>query len=140
MIEKLMPSYQDVNFLKIYFKYSTILAKYFKNYFIVVQVQLSAFIPHHSPSTPAIPTFLPCFHNPLVLSMCPLQLFLKTLPPFYPLSPPISPLVTVSLFLISISLVIFCLLICFVDQVPVKGQMLCILKIVTFTLLQRLPQ
>ena len=41
-------------------------------YFIVVQVQLSAFTPYQSPPTPAIPTSLPWFHHPLLLSICPL--------------------------------------------------------------------
>ena len=41
--------------------------------------------------------------------------------PFSPRDPPPSPLVTVHLFLISMSLVIFCLLACFVDQVPLRG-------------------
>ena len=63
------------------------------SFFIVVQVQLS---PFPSP-TPDLPT---------LLSMWPLQLFLKTLPPTPPLSPPTSPLVTVSLFLISMCLFI----------------------------------
>ena len=35
-----------------------------------------------------------------------------------------SPLVTVSLFFISMSLVIFCLLICFVDYVPLIGEII----------------
>ena len=39
-------------------------------------------------------------------------------------SPPTSPLVTVRLFLISMSVVIFCLLACFVDQVPLIGEII----------------
>ena len=35
--------------------------------------------PATPPTTPAIPTSLPCFHPTLVLSMCPLYMFLKTL-------------------------------------------------------------
>ena len=69
----------------------------------------------HSPPTPAILTSLPWSCSPLALSMCPLYMFLTTLPPFPSLSSPTSPLVTVSLFLISMSLAIFCLLIYFVD-------------------------
>ena len=44
---------------------------FLKNYFIVIQVQLSAFTPHHSPhpNHPHLPPLLP---PPLVLSMCPL--------------------------------------------------------------------
>ena len=37
--------------------------------------------------TPAKPSSLPCFHPTLVLSMCLLWLFLKTLPPFPPINP-----------------------------------------------------
>ena len=69
-----------------------------KNYFIVVQLQLSAFPPHCSPPTPAIPTSLPWFHPSLVLSMCPLQLFLKSLHPHYPLPPSLWLLSDCSLF------------------------------------------
>ena len=65
--------------------------------------------------TPAIPIFHPSSYLPLILSMCPLYIFLKTHPLFPPISPPTSPLVTVSLFFISLTLVIFCLLVCFVD-------------------------
>ena len=55
----------------------------FLNYFIVVQLQLSAFSPHLStpphPNQTSLPPLLP--PSPLVLSMCPLQQFLKTLLP-----------------------------------------------------------
>ena len=43
---------------------------------------------------------------------------------FPPLSPPTSLLVTVHLFFISMSRVIFCLLVCFVDQVPLIGEII----------------
>ena len=42
-------------------------------------------------------------------------------PSFYCYPPHPSPLVTVSLFFISMSLVMFSLLVCFVDQVPLEG-------------------
>ena len=76
----------------------------FLYFFIVVQVQLTTFPPYHFP-TPQPPHLPPSILPPLVLSMCPLYMFLKPLPLFLPLSPPTSPLVTVSLFLISLSLV-----------------------------------
>ena len=59
--------------------------------------------PHHKPSPPPSLASTPLWFCPCVLL------------PFSPLSSPISPLVTVRLFLISMSLVIFCLLVCFVD-------------------------
>ena len=61
----------------------------------------------------------------LVLSMCPLYMFLDDLSPsFLCYTPSTSPLFTVSLFFISMFLVIFCLLVCFVDQVPPIGDMI----------------
>ena len=54
--------------------------------------------------------------SPLVLSMGPLHLFFDDSFPSFPhYIPPTYPLVTVSLFFISMSLVIFFLLVCFVD-------------------------
>ena len=41
-----------------------------------------------------------------------------------PLSPSLSPLVTDSLFFISMSLVLFCSLVCFVDYVPLIGEII----------------
>ena len=66
---------------------------------------------------PAIPTsHHPLSYPPLALSMCPLYMVLDNPFPFSPLlTSPTSPLVTVCLFFISVSLVIFCLLVCFVD-------------------------
>ena len=66
------------------------------------------------PYPPASPTL-----NPYPLWPCPWVLytwFLTTLPHFFPCYPPSpSPLVSVSLFLISMSLVICCVLDCFID-------------------------
>ena len=56
--------------------------------------------------TPAIPTY-PWSHPTLVLSLCPLYMFLKTFPSYPPITSPTSPPVTVNLFLISVSLVKF---------------------------------
>ena len=96
---------------------------FLKNYFIVVQLQLSAFPPPTPPLTPAkptcsllLPTSPPGFVH-VCLTVVPENLF-----PHYPLSPP--PLVTIKLFLISMSLVIFCLLFSFVDYVPIKGEII----------------
>ena len=82
---------QSLSFHFTFLRYS-----FFPTFFIVVQVQWSPF-----PPTPAIPTPHPWFYPRLALSMCPLYLFLKTLPLFPTLSPPTAPLVTVSLFLLN---------------------------------------
>ena len=84
---------------------------FFKIYlFVIVQVQLSPFSSHQAslphPSPPPI-LYLP----PLAKSICSLHMFLDA----FPLFPPSSPLVTLSLSFISVSLVMFCLLVCFVD-------------------------
>ena len=73
----------------------------FKKYFIVVQLQLSAFSPHHTlhPSQTHLPLLLPPW--PLVLSMCPLPYC--SWKPFPPLSPCNSPLVTIRLFNFNVS-------------------------------------
>ena len=70
-------------------------------------------LPPLSPQPSPLPTF-----DPTLLWFCPCVLYRCSWKPFLllpPLSPPNFPLVTVSLFFISMSLVIFCLLICFVD-------------------------
>ena len=79
----------------------------FLNYFIVVQLQLSAFSPHHCPH-PSQPTSLA---STLPLGFVHVSFIVVPSNPFphYPTSP----LVTVRLFLISMSLVIFCLLFSF---------------------------
>ena len=77
--------------------------------------------------TAAIPTSLvsmPPWFCPCVLYSCSRK-------PFSPSSLPLSPLVTVSLFSISVSLVIFCLLVCFIDQGPLKGKIIWYLSLIT---------
>ena len=91
-------------------------------FFIVVQLQLSAFSPCPSPPTPAKPTSLLWFHPPPWF--CPRVLYSSSWKPFSPLSPPHSLLAIVRLFLTSMSLVIFCLLFSFVDYVSVKGEII----------------
>ena len=80
---------------------------------------------HHSP--PSQPSPPPTLH-PTPLWCCPCVLYTcswKALPHFPLLSPPTYPLVTIIFFfLISLSLVIFCLLVCFVNWVPVKGEII----------------
>ena len=85
------------------------------NYFIVVQLQLPVFTPTTPPPPQPSPSPAPASTSnwfcPCVLHSC----SWKPFPLFPPLSPPTSPLVTVRLFLISMSLVIFSLLVCFID-------------------------
>ena len=100
----------------------TLIALLFFPNFLVVQVEFSAFSPHHS-LIPSAPHLCPIFTPPL-LPMYPLQLFLQTLHPFPLKFPPLSPLVTVGLFSISVSLVIFYSFVCFVDYIPVKGEII----------------
>ena len=70
-------------------------------------------IPPPHPSQPHLsPRPLPSL---LILSMCPCVLYSSSCKPLSSLSPPHSPLAIVRLFLTSVSLVIFCLLISFVD-------------------------
>ena len=75
-------------------------------FFIVVQVQLSPFSHHHSPHLT---------HPHLSPSILPLFGFVHVSFIHVPWRPSPTPLVTVSLFFISVSLVVFCLLVCFVD-------------------------
>ena len=70
---------------------------------------------HFHPTMTPDPTHPHLLHSnppPLALSMCLSYVFLDGLP-YYPF--PLSFLGTVSLFFISMSLVVFCLLVCFID-------------------------
>ena len=73
-------------------------------------------VPHNQSPHPIV-----CVHEPSI--RVPL-LAIPLLSPIIPL--PTSPcsLVTVSFFFISMSLVIFCLLVCFVDSVPLTGEII----------------
>ena len=95
----------------------------FFTFFIVVQVQLSPFSPHHCPPPQPSP---PPILNPTPIWLCPCVFYTCsfTTPSPPPLSPPTSTLVTVNLFLISTSLVMLCLLVCFVDQVPLIDEII----------------
>ena len=95
---------------------------------------------HYCPNT-VVPHFSPLLSlalppqsilTPLSMPMDPLYMFLDLplhLPSCY--TPPPSPLVTVSLFFISMPLVIFCSFVCFVDQVPLKGEIIWYLSFTT---------
>ena len=96
----------------------------FLNFLIVFQVQLTPLFllysssPHASPPPTLHPTPFGFVHLSFIhVSWWPFLYF-----PHYPSSP--SPLVTISLFFISMSLFIFCLLICFVDQVLHIGEVI----------------
>ena len=92
---------------------------FFVFFFIVIQFQLSLFFPHYSP--------LPCPAHPhLPHSILPITVvfvhesfihfpWLDPSISFPCCPPPLSLMATVSLFFISMSLLLFCLLVCFVD-------------------------
>ena len=96
--------------------------------FSVVQLQLSLYPPYYSPlpyRSPTSDSHSSLSPNPLSVSMGPLYMFLDlTLPLLCPVIPLPSPLLTVSLFFISMSLVLFSLLLCFVDYVPLIGEVI----------------
>ena len=91
---------------------------------IVVQVQLSPFSPHHDLPPSNLPS--------LALSVCPLYMFLdgpSPIFPNYPIPPPLWLLSVCSLFQ---CLVVFCLLVCFADKVPLIGQIIPYLSFTTW--------
>ena len=94
----------------------------FLNYFIVVQLQLSAFSLHPSTSPQSSPPPSPASTLPLGFVHVSFIVVPDNSSPHYPL--PTSPLAVVRLFLTSMSLVIFCLLFSSVDYVPVKGKII----------------
>ena len=77
------------NFIKVFLNINNFNVYYIYLFIIVVQVQLSPFLPPPLPPPhPSLPTTL----NPNPLWLCPCVLYtcsLMTLPPFSPLSPPI---------------------------------------------------
>ena len=116
--------YFNVNFAKLNTQLNYhVLPIYFILFFKIILLLFNYSCLHFSPITPPHPcqTHHPPFLSPslLVLSMCPLQQFLKTLPPIVPSC---SPLAVIRFFLTSVSLVIFCVLFSSVDYVPVKGE------------------
>ena len=81
------------------------------------------------------PLFPPLILNPTCLWLCPclLYMFLDNPVLSFPCYPtPLSPLVIRSLFFISMSLVLFCLLVCFVDYIPLIGEIIWYLPFTTW--------
>ena len=85
--------------------------------------------PSLHPTTPE-PTCLPYLHPPLWFSPC--VLYSSSCNPLSLLSRPHSPLTIVRLFLTSMSLVRFCFLFNSVDYVPVKGEIIWYLSLITW--------
>ena len=82
-----------------------------------------------APPTPTShPQSYPLWLCPWVLYTCSLM----TLSLLSPVTPFPSPLVTVSLFFISMSLVIFYFLVCFVDQLPLIGEIIWYLSLTSW--------
>ena len=92
-------------------------AHFFLFYFIFCcsNTFVTIFSPPLSP-VPPTPTSHPQSYPSLALAMGPLYMFLDDPSPSFLCYPPLpSPLVTLSLFFISVFLVLFCLLVCFID-------------------------
>ena len=93
---------------------------------------VSIFLPPLSPTRP-MPTSHPQSHPHLAPSRGPSFMFIyipfPSFPHYFPLP---SPLVTVSLLSISMSLAIFCLQVCFVDLVPLIGEIIWYLSFTTW--------
>ena len=88
---------------------------FFSYHFVLLFTYSCLHFPATTFTPPPIPTSHPQSYPPLALSMDPLYMFLDDSFPSFPhyYLPP--SLVTVSLFFISVSVILFCLLVCFVD-------------------------
>ena len=109
----------------------------FKNYFILFNLHifycsLCQFPPWLSPAlSPLGPTVnlhtVAHVHGSFIHVLC-----LVSSPSFLPYPPPRSPLVPVSLFLVSMPLLLFCQYVCFIDQVPLIGEIIWYLSFATW--------
>ena len=102
---------------------------FLNNFFYCCSSTIVSLSSHLLPPAPPIPSSHPPSYPPLALSICLLRMFLdpSLTFPFYP--PPASPLRRamgrgINLFFVSMSLVLFCSLICFVDKVPLIGEII----------------
>ena len=97
---------------------------FFSFFLLLFKYSCPIFPPPLSP----VPSTFTSTLNPTPFWLCPLVLYTCSLMTLPILSPIIShlttPLVTVSLFFISMSLVIFCLLVCVADYVPLIGEII----------------
>ena len=114
---------QSTKLLKLFFLHIHFL--FFNYFFLLFKYSCLHFLPKLLPAPPTLTSHPQSYPNLLVLSMGPLYMFLDDPSPSFPHYPSLpSPLVTVSLFFISMSLVIFYLLVCFVDWVPLIGEII----------------
>ena len=118
----LMNSVIQINFqaCKLHSGEMPIQVQHFNLFFYCCSSTIVSISPTAFSSTQTIPTSHPQSNPLLALSMCPLYMLFDDSPPFPP-KPPTSFLVTTNVFFISMSLVILCLLVCFVVQVPLIG-------------------
>ena len=100
---------------------------FFSFLFMVVQVRWSPFSPH--PSHPHLPPLIPAL---LVQSMCPSQMFLKTLPSFPPIIPSQLPTGYCQIVLNFNVSGYISFLVCFVDQVPMISDIIWYLSFTTW--------
>ena len=117
------PKYKCLSILILFFSFLLLLFKYTCLHFPASIFPCPAH-PHLPPSI--LPTFGFVHESFIHVPWRPFPYF-----PSLSSSPP-SSLVTINLFFISMSLVIFCLLVCFVDYVPLTGEIICYLSFTTW--------
>ena len=93
----------------------------FSSFFFLLLFKYSCL---HLLPTLAIPTSDLQYYPTLALSVGPLYMFLDNLSPFFPINPSHLPSGYCQFILYLTSLVLFCSLVCFVDQVPLIGEMI----------------
>ena len=117
-MSSILHTYTQLNLIQYIKMFKDIYFIYFLKLFYCCSSTVVCITPDHfprNPSHPHRPPLLPPTLGFVCVSFIVVPENPSLLSPPLPLSPPTSPLVTVRLFLISVSLVIFCLLICFVE-------------------------